>query len=122
QLATHPARAPVARHRDRPASPGGDVLVERSVRTGGQQEIRFHLLKRGERAFEFRQAGLRPVYARSFSWPDAPAGTLISRLKTPLRWSSVKRPWIISNAASGRPSGIFVSWPGAVATSQPRRR
>lgn len=39
--------------------------------------------------------GLRPVYARSLSWAEALAGTATSGPKTPLRCSSVKRPWMI---------------------------
>src|SRR5205814_1008038 len=78
--------------------------------------------ERGEsEANAIAHEGLRPVYASNLAWPDAPAGTSISGLKTPLRWSSVKRPWIISNAASGSPSGIVASCRVACATSHPCR-
>src|SRR5438552_7735860 len=65
--------------------------------------------------------GSRPVYASSLSWAAALFGTFTSGLNTPLRWSSVNRPWIMSNAASGRPCGMVASCPLAFARSQPCR-
>jgi hypothetical protein len=44
---------------------------------------------------EASQRGWRPVYARSRSCQEASSATAIAGLKTPLRCSSVKRPWIV---------------------------